>query len=278
MIGNRVEGVSHLDHFALPAMDVDRAERFYTEILNGRVITRDSHGPGGVFIKFGVSHHIGLFGQSKAALPKRDTLDSFPRCAFVVPGGEFQNIAGKIQQTKSLMKEIGPRGDSADSRLNRGLTFTDSEGNLVEVFKGDNEKSSQIHHLHFDTEDMEKSIRFYTAVMGLELSERRNGVAVLQIPSKQCLVLHQMEKLSEVTKTPYEEMHYAFFVSDDNFGRIINRLHAEGIPEIHDIGQGAVRKPGDLATYFRDPVTGLCLQILNRDSAYFCQKFGFNVA
>lgn len=260
-----------LDHFALPAMDVDRAEAFYTKTLGGRVIVRDPQVPGGIFIKFGPGHHIGLFVQNESKIPMRDTVESYPRSAFAVAAGDFDQISTNVKQISRLAKNIYDPG--IDGK--QVLSFVDSEGNILELLKETGGNPTRIHHLHFETTDIDESTRFYTKTLNLVLTERRNSTAVLALPGDQAIVLHQVQELSEMTRTHYDEQHFAFYVRDDDFHSIMKRIHEGGIEQVHDVGQGATRRPGDLAAYFRDPVNGICLQILNRDSAYFAAKFGF---
>lgn len=80
-----------------------------------------------------------------------------------------------------------------------------------------------------------------------------------------------------MTKTSYEERHFAFSVGDDDFHAIVEKLHHNGLREADELGGGVHRKPGDLGTYFKDPTNGIYLQILNRDSTYFCHKHGFAI-
>ncbi len=260
--------VRHLDHFVLPAMNPERAERFYVEVLGGRVLTRHSDPTvTRIFMKVG-ANHIGLFSQTKA-IPKRETVDTYPRCAFVVPGNEFEKTAAKIQSASTLVRQID-KETGLGCGLVEGLVFTDSEGNLVEVFRGEQEKTTRVHHLHFDTTNIEESVRFYTGILNLSLVKRTNGTAVVGIPADQTVVLHQVKELSEVTKTTYRGRHYAFHVTDNNFHAIVNKLHQAGVEERDEHGEREGRRPGQLGTYFKDP-SGFRLQITNEDSATFAE-------
>jgi len=261
--------VQHLDHFVLPVMVPDRAEKFYVEALGGKSLSRVSDpAVTRIFMKIG-ENHIGLFSQSKATLPKRETVESYPRCAFVAPAEDFEGVAAKVRSMSAQVKEIG-EGDSVGCGWPRGLIFTDSEGNLIEVFKGEQKKSSRVDHLHFDTLDVEESARFYTGILNLSLLERSDGVAVIGIPSNQTIALHQVKELSEVTRTTYRGRHFAFYVTDDNFHAIVDKLHQAGIEERDEHGEREGRRPGELGTYFKDP-SGFRLQIINQNSAEFAR-------
>jgi catechol-2,3-dioxygenase len=269
--------VKHLDHFALPAMDLDRAEKFYTEVLGGRVIIKDPDPPDGMFIKLGRQHHLGLFRQRNATIPQRDSLDSYPRVAFVLPANEFEKLSSNVRSASRMAKEIEDEGCNTGSAKQKTLGFMDSEGNILEIFAANGETATRIHHLHFDTINLDESIKFYKSVLNLEPSKRDHGTAVLTIPGNQALVLHQVKELCEVTKTDYNERHFAFSVSDEGFHTIVDRLHKQGIREADELGGGRNRKPGELGTYFKDPINGIYLQLLNSDSSHFCSKHGFKI-
>lgn len=260
-----------LDHFALPATDLDRAEAFYTGTLGGRVIVRDPEVPGGTFIKFGSGNHIGLFVQTVSKIPQQETVESYPRCAFGVNPRDFDRISNNVRQMSRLSGKLPDPG----IKRQQVLRFFDSEGNVLELFKDTEGSLIRIHHLHFETTNIDESIRFYAGILNLAVRERFNSTAVFALPSDQTIVLHEVEDLSEMTRTRYDERHFAFFVEDEDFHAIMKRIHEQGIEEVNDVGQGATRRPGDLAAYFKDPVNGICLQILNRDSGYFAAKFGF---
>ncbi|TAJ98711.1 hypothetical protein EPO44_11165 [bacterium] len=274
---NAAGTVQHLDHFVLPVMNPDRAERFYVEALGGRVLTKMADpSVTRIFMKVG-QNHIGLFSQNKATIPKPETLDSFPRCAFAAPAKDFERIASKIRSLSSLVGTIEKRGVSTGCGSHEGIAFADSEGNLVELFRGESDAPARLHHLHFDTLNLEESVRFYTDILKLTLLERDDGLAVIGVPSHQSIVLREVAELSPVTKTTYRGRHFAFHVKDGDFHAIVDRLHEAGIEERDEHGEREGRRPGQLGTYFKEP-SGFRLQITNEDSATFAAHATARVA
>lgn len=272
--------VKHLDHFAIPAMDLERAERFYTEVLGARLIVKGEPAvPGGMFLKLGRRHHLGLFApiNTKATLPKRDSVDSYPRVAFLLSAEEFDRASAAVKRTCSVVEDIEEEGVSGKRTKERGIGFIDSEGNILEIFRGEEDNPIAVDHLHFDSLSVDDGVRFYTDVLNLEPVKREADKATLAIPSGQAIILHQVKELCEVTRTYYDERHFAFSVSDDDFHAIVDKLHRRGIREADELGGGVHRRPGDLGTYFKDPTNGIYLQLLNRDSTIFARKHGFPV-
>jgi catechol 2,3-dioxygenase-like lactoylglutathione lyase family enzyme len=269
-MGTETKGeVRHLDHFVLAVMNADRAEKFYSEILGARTLKReDTPTMTRIFMKLG-ENHIGLFSQGKATLPKRDRVDAYPRHAFLVPEGEFESMKEKIRRESPLVEEIRPESGSGCG-WNAGLAFSDSEGNLLEISKASGINKTRVHHLDFDTINLDQSVDFYKKILNLNLRERKDGVAVMETPSNQCVVLHQVNELSDVTTTTYRGRHFAFHVTNENFHAIVEKLHRAGIEERDEHGEREGRRPGQLGTYFKEP-SGFRLQITNEDSATFAQ-------
>jgi len=261
--------VHHLDHFVVAVMDPSRAEKFYTEVMGAHTLkTQNAPNMTRIFMKLG-ENHVGLFSQGKTTLPKRENANSYPRHSFQVPESEYEAMALKVRRQCSFVHEI--ESESALGCLwKQGLVFQDSEGNFIEITKASGIGKTRLHHLHFDTTDLDGSIEFYKKFLNCNLREKQNGFAAVTVPSGQCVVLNQARELSEVTKTAYRGRHFAFNVTDDNFHAIVDKLHAAGIEERDEHGEREGRRPDQLVTYFKEP-SGFRLQITNEDSAEFAR-------
>lgn len=261
--------VRHLDHFVVAVMDPDRAEKFYSGVLGARTLKReDTPNMTRVFMKLG-ENHVGLFSQGEATLPRRESAASYPRHSFLVPASEFEPMEKNIRRESPFVRDI-----QSESGLgccwSEGLVFADSEGNFLEINKSTGIGKSRLHHLHFDTTDLASSVNFYKSILNFDLLDQKKGFAVIGVPSGQCVILNQVNELSEVTKTTYRGRHFAFTVTDDNFHAIVEKLHRAGVDERDDHGEREGRRPGQLGTYFKEP-SGFRLQITNEDSAAFAQ-------
>ena len=261
--------VHHLDHFVVAVMNPDRAEKFYTEVMGARTLKyENAPNMTRVFMKLG-ENHVGLFSQGTATLPKRESANSYPRHSFQVPESEYDPMVAKIRRECSFVRDI--KGESGlGCSWNDGLVFQDSEGNFIEITKATGISKTRLHHLHFDTTDLDASVDFYKRFLNCTVQERKNGLAAVTVPSGQCVILNQVNELSEVTKTTYRGRHFAFNVSNDNFHAIVEKLHAAGIEERDEHGEREGRRPEQLGTYFREP-SGFRLQITNEDSAEFAR-------
>jgi catechol 2,3-dioxygenase-like lactoylglutathione lyase family enzyme len=259
--------VRHLDHFVVAVMNPDRAEKFYTEVLGARTLRRDdTPNVTRIFMKWG-ENHVGLFSQGKATLPKRDSAASYPRHSFQIPEGEFDAMVAKIRRESPFVRDV-QNESGLGCCWNDGLVFQDSEGNFLEISKAKGISKTRVHHLHFDTTDLDASVSFYKGILNCDIVERNDGMASVEVPSGQCVILNKVDDLSEVTKTTYRGRHFAFHVTDENFHAIVDRLHRAGIEERDDHGEREGRRPGQLGTYFKEP-SGFRLQITNEDSATF---------
>jgi catechol 2,3-dioxygenase-like lactoylglutathione lyase family enzyme len=261
--------VHHLDHFVIAVMDPQRAEKFYSEVLGAYTLkTQNAPNMTRIFMKLG-ENHVGLFSQGKATLPKRDSVSSYPRHSFQVPESEYDAMTAKIRRACSFVRDIESE-PGLGCFWKQGLVFQDSEGNFVEITRSSGIGKTRLHHLHFDTTNLDGSIDFYKKFMNCTVQERHQGFAAVTVPSGQCVVLNQVSELSEVTKTAYRGRHFAFNVSDDNFHAIVDKLHAAGIEERDEHGEREGRRPEQLGTYFKEP-SGFRLQITNEDSAEFAR-------
>ena len=261
--------VHHLDHFVVAVMNPERAEKFYSEVLGARTLkSENSPNMTRVFMKLG-ENHVGLFSQGKATLPKRENADSYPRHSFQVPEGEYEQMVAKIRRACSYARDIKSERNLG-CPWSEGLVFQDSEGNFFEMSKANGISKTRLHHLHFDTTDLKASVGFYTTFLNCTVQEQNNGMAAVAVPSGQCVVLNQVNELSEVTRTTYRGRHFAFNVTDENFRAIVDKLHAAGIEERDEHGEREGRRPGQLGTYFKEP-SGFRLQITNEDSAEFAR-------
>src|SRR5688500_4308044 len=124
--------VRHLDHFDVAVMDAERAEKFYTEVLGARTLKyENSPNMTRIFMKLG-ENHVGLFSQGKTTLPKRDSVNSYPRHSFQVPESEYDSMVEKIRRESPFAKDIKSEG-GLGCCWNEGLVFQDSEGNFIEI-------------------------------------------------------------------------------------------------------------------------------------------------
>ena len=261
--------VRHLDHFVVAVMNPDRAEKFYTEVLGARTLRRDdTPNMTRIFMKLG-ENHVGLFSQGKTTLPKRDSVASYPRHSFQIPEGEFDAMAAKIRRESPFIRDI-QNESGVGCCWHEGLVFQDSEGNFLEISKAKGISKPRVHHLHFDTTDLDASVNFYKSILNCDVVEQNKGMAAVGVPSGQCVILNKVDELSEVTKTTYRGRHFAFHVNDENFHAIVDKLHRAGIEERDEHGEREGRKPGQLGTYFKEP-SGFRLQITNEDSATFAK-------
>lgn len=261
--------VRHLDHFVVAVMDAERAEKFYTDVLGAKTLKyENSPNMTRVFMKLG-ENHVGLFSQGKVTLPKRESVNSFPRHSFQIPDSEFDTTAKKIRSASPFVRDI-KSGIGLNCPWTEGLVFQDSEGNFFEITRGKEISKARLHHLHFDTTDLSASVEFYKRFLNCTVEQQSGVMAVVAVASGQCVILNQVDELSEVTKTAYRGRHFAFAITDNNFHAFVNKLRRAGIEERDDHGERAGRRDEQLATYFSEP-SGFRLQVTNEDSATFAE-------
>jgi len=276
-----VDGIRCFDHAVLPVVDLWRAERFYTEVLDGAIFQKvgmsyrqPPAGNGaadlfvdhpGAFVKMGRSH-VGLFLQTQVPVqPPADLERGFPCLGLAIADGAFTDV---VQRVRAAGVAVGQEGLRSLGRLQcRAVRCVDSEGNcldLVATVAADagSHQVLGLSYLGAETCDLATTGAFYGDVLGLDIAVEGPGWLAVTMPSGQALVFHQVQTLSPSMVGPYFGRHFAFYVDDDSFHAIVGRLRAAGIPEGDALGRNV---PGEYATYFYDP-NGLWLQVLNHDS------------
>jgi catechol 2,3-dioxygenase-like lactoylglutathione lyase family enzyme/predicted enzyme related to lactoylglutathione lyase len=266
-----------LDHSVVPVMDLWRAERFYTETLDGFMfhkvgLTFDwasgAKGTGnlGTFVKLG-AHHLGLFLQKVTPVyPAAAPEQSYPCWGLAVAEEAFDTLAAEVAAAGG---SVGAKRSERYGRAERrAVRCTDSEGNGLELVAVPNGGDAGprvlgLSHLRLEARDPAASAAFYGGILGLELVGEGPDWLALALPSGQHLFFHHAETLSPATVGPYIGRHFAFQVSRPAFAAIVERLRAAGVAE-SDVN--LERTSDEAETYFHDP-DGHWLQITTESSA-----------
>jgi predicted enzyme related to lactoylglutathione lyase len=285
MVAQQTVAVQAFDHMVLPAMDLWRAERFYTQVLDGAIFQQlgltfeeaAQPGPRGAFIKLG-RHHIGVFLQTRTPVHPPAALDAGTLCLSIAVAAE--DFAAVVDAVRAAGCAVGPeRAVAYGVAERRGVRCTDTEGNCLELtaepggrYQG--HRVTGFSGLHSESLDLGRTADFYQRFLGFTAAAEGPGWLALALPNGQRWVFHHVDELSPAMRGPYAGRHFAFAVDDATFATIVGLLHAAGVEE-GDVRGGragapaveAERKDGELGTYFNDP-DGLRLQILNHDSAH----------
>ena len=116
-------------HVVLNGQDLEKLERFYTEVLGFEVVTRTKR-PRGVFFSLGTQHHdLAVLQAPASSPPQRPTPTGLHHLALQL---------GSREELKASYQELKTRGVVIAGTVNHGIThsvyFYDPEGNMVELF------------------------------------------------------------------------------------------------------------------------------------------------
>ena len=119
-----------IHHIALNVADLDRAERFYTDILGFNVTHRFSKGVKHLMLNTGNSA-IALFEVKDLEVKEAINLlseEGYLHLAFEAQAADFENIVKELQ-TKNIKIDSGPvkRGDGMS------IYFNDPDDNHLEI-------------------------------------------------------------------------------------------------------------------------------------------------
>jgi len=276
-----VVAVRAFDHAVVPVMDLWRAERFYTEILDGAIFQKvgmtfrppDVHEaferPVGAFVKLGQSH-LGLFLEQRTPVQPPAALEQgYPCLGLAVAETSFPAVVARVRAAGvPTTPERTLRYGTVELR---GVRCTDTEGNCLELVADplgahhDDHSMVGLSHMRLEAVDLAATADFYTDLLGMQRVDRGPDWVALQLANRQLWIIQQVTSLSPATVGPHYGRHFAFHVDDEAFHTIVERVRGAGIEE----GDALARNvPGELATYFYDP-NGLWLQLLNQSSTQF---------
>jgi len=119
-----------IHHIALNVKDLDRAERFYTDVLDFQVTHRFSIEPRHIMMETGNSA-IALFEAPDLKVKEAMNLlseEGYLHLAFRADPADFENIVKELQ-TKNIHIDSGPvkRGDG------ESIYFNDPDDNHLEI-------------------------------------------------------------------------------------------------------------------------------------------------
>lgn len=248
-------GAETLDHIGIPVRELDRAERFYQEVLGLVFLTRRKNADGSprhTYVLAGEN----IIGLNLPGIDVPPSPSGAPRYGVAVDCEDrFRVTVRKIQESGVRCGEIDEHG--SDSPFVRSLCFEDPEDNHLEIcLRRGGPGGSSLSHVIFETADLKRSTRFYTQALGLEpLSEGRSE-RLFHFRNRQILGLKAVAALSDRTKKHGRAVHVAFNVTQEDFDRMIALITETGGRSLGDHrAEDGLRPPGERSLYFFDPDT-----------------------
>ncbi|MBU0554972.1 MAG: VOC family protein [Alphaproteobacteria bacterium] len=122
--------VSHIAHIVLFVKDPEASARWYSEILNMKIVARAGDGPykGGVFLSFGVSDHdIALFKAEEGASKGKE----FEHVGLMLESTSMEDLRANYSFFTERGVEIA---EILDHGVSVGIYFYDPDGHMLEVF------------------------------------------------------------------------------------------------------------------------------------------------
>lgn len=150
----RVDPV-RLNHAVLFVSDLERAERFYTQVMGMEVTAREPRA-NAAFLRLprsGNHHDLGLFGVGPAAPPRRRGGIGLYHLAWQV------DTIDELVRASGVLAEAGALGGQSSHGATKSLYGADPDGNEFEVMWmlprdawGEFEHAAPVEHLDLDAE------------------------------------------------------------------------------------------------------------------------------
>lgn len=258
------------DHFAYPIEDLVRAEDFYTNVLEIPIFER--RGLRVVDVQAGTlprtfldiaGHRVGIF-LGREPLPEEPELHGCPRVGLEVTADGLKRIAGRLKDQAGINFE-GPRPRTGLGPKAASILLQDPFGNRLELLEKDappvqkNSLFLGLSHLELEVTDLDRSTDFYAETLGLEIVGREEDfrgkpTMVLQTPSRQWLMLHEVAALSPRSSAFYrfEGQHYAFLTPTVESLADIREVIAKKGGQLDALEQTQVRSQSAHGLYFTD--------------------------
>jgi catechol 2,3-dioxygenase-like lactoylglutathione lyase family enzyme len=125
--------ISGLDHYNIATADLDRARRFYTEVVGFRDGDRPPFGKPGAWMYLG-DHALLHIGTTRMPAT-RGKSDSFDHVAFRAAG--LDEIRARLREQKIYFEEF-----SVPARNLHQVFFRDPDGNEIELLFGGEEAAA----------------------------------------------------------------------------------------------------------------------------------------
>lgn len=248
-------GAETLDHIAIPVTNLEKAEKFYLEIVGLKFLTQRKNvdgSPRHTYVLAGEK----IIGLNLPGIHAASSPSGAPRYAIGVGSEEkFRSTVERIKKAGLACSDV--QEHPAGSPFVKSFRFDDPELNHMEIcLRRDTPEQIYLSHVVFETTDLQRATRFYTQALGLKTEVMEQGETFLKFLNQQLIGLKEVNALSERTKRHGRAVHVAFNVSQEDFDEIVAR-----IPEMEGRSHGdfragdGLRPPGERSLYFFDPDT-----------------------
>jgi lactoylglutathione lyase len=104
-------------------------------------------------------------------------------------------------------------------------------------------------HVGIRVTDLDRSLRFYVEGLGLELTRRREGAAVVRVGDQEINMFCAPELAAAEAKQPHRIDHFCLTVDYANANDLIAALGESGI----EIARGPIERRDGVAVFVSDP-------------------------
>ena len=245
-------GVETIDHIAIPVRDLEANQKFYLDVLGLKFKTtrRNPDGsPRQTYVLAG-ENIIGLHLPGISAGPSASVA---PRIGVGVSAEGFTQVEGNLRRANHPC--TGPVEHATEAPLTRSIYFDDPDGNHLEFsVRRVDPVGECISHTVFETRNMEKSLTFYSEVLGTAVPIPLGEEMLLPTLNGQMIGLVEVAELSERSKKHGRGCHMAMNVPQEDFDSMVALVERHGGKSQGDKrADDGLRPEGERSIYLFDP-------------------------
>ena len=245
-------GVKTIDHIAIPVRDLDANQSFYLDIL-GLKFKTTRRNPDGSPRQTYVLAGENIIGLHLPGIGAESSTSGAPRIGVGVSTERFEQVHQNLKRANYPFR--GPVEHSVDAPFVRSIYFDDPDGNHLEFCLRRSEPRSEcISHTVFETCNINKSLTFYSEVLGTAVPIACGNEMMIPVQNGQMIGLVEVEELSDRSKKHGRGCHMAMDVPQEDFDSMVALVERYGGRTQGDKrAEDGLRPEGERSIYFFDP-------------------------
>jgi len=242
---NRPGATYWIDHYVIPVSDIERFDKFYTDVLGAKHRAMGGAGdaarrpqPGGERVLFTFVGDVHIGGATKAEAPpaSKGLGAGMPRYSYYVRPEDINEHLRRLDQFQ--VPHTDAIRTSEEGEDGTAIRFEDPDGNQLEFWAPVNMpagamadetavKVGRVGSAVFESRDLGRTADFYTELCGLDAltnADVASDMLVLKMAAGGHLTFKKVDTLSERTGGHIHPLHTALVVREDEMMKVYQKM------------------------------------------------------